>query len=148
MYRSSFMKQHSENVMVWNYENTDCSFKKTKFIVSFIIVFGTLSFPITAADVLIGDSVVREFVSEWVSVFVDCVQSAAWLSVVTRPPRRCINSCSTVSHCLSCCCWWWLIPGHHVCLFQGVYKSWKSPGIWNCSWKYWNLVDAPGNFFN
>jgi len=24
---------------------------------------------------------------------------------------------------------------------QGVYNYWKSPGIWNCSWKYWK---SPG----
>ena len=37
--------QHSETVMVWNYQNADCSFKNT-FIVSFTMIFGTLSFPI------------------------------------------------------------------------------------------------------
>jgi len=31
--------------MVWNYQNADCSFKN-KLIVLFIIIFGTLSFPI------------------------------------------------------------------------------------------------------
>jgi len=42
---SNFIKQHSETiVMVWNYQNADCIFKKK--IVSFIIIFGTLSFPI------------------------------------------------------------------------------------------------------
>ena len=39
------MKQHSETVMVWNYQNTDCSLKNT-FIVSFITAVGTLSFPV------------------------------------------------------------------------------------------------------
>jgi len=38
------MKQHSETVMVSNYQNADCSLRKN--IVSFIISFGTLSFPI------------------------------------------------------------------------------------------------------
>jgi len=36
--------------MVWNYQNADCSFKKNKFIVLFIIIFGILSFPISARD--------------------------------------------------------------------------------------------------
>jgi len=38
---------------------------------------------------------------------------------------------------------------------QGVHNSWNSwkfPGIWNCSCKYWKspgiLVDAPGKFYN
>jgi len=30
------IKQHSENVMVWNFQNADCSLRK-KIIVSFII---------------------------------------------------------------------------------------------------------------
>jgi len=46
IYGSNFIKQHSETVMVWNYQNADCSLRK-KFIVLFIITFGTLSFPIT-----------------------------------------------------------------------------------------------------
>jgi len=32
--------------MVWNYQNADCSLKN-KFIVLFITVIGTLSFPMT-----------------------------------------------------------------------------------------------------
>jgi len=36
-------KQHSETVIVLNYQNADYSLRK-KFIVSFIIIFGTLSF--------------------------------------------------------------------------------------------------------
>jgi len=44
---SNFIKQHTEAVMVWNYQNADCSFKN-KFIVSFIVnyYFGTLSSPL------------------------------------------------------------------------------------------------------
>jgi len=33
IYRSNFIKQHSETVMVWNYENADCSFKKLIYCV-------------------------------------------------------------------------------------------------------------------
>jgi len=40
----NFIKQHSETVVVWNYQNADCSLKN-KLIVSFVIIFGTLSFP-------------------------------------------------------------------------------------------------------
>jgi len=36
---SNFIKQHSETVMVWNYQNADCIEKK--FIVSIILIFGT-----------------------------------------------------------------------------------------------------------
>jgi len=43
-------KQHSETVMVWNYQNADCSLKN-KFIVLFIIIFGTLSFPTAATQI-------------------------------------------------------------------------------------------------
>ena len=39
----NFIKQHSETVMVWNYQNADCSLK-SKFIVLLMIIFGTLSF--------------------------------------------------------------------------------------------------------
>jgi len=39
---SNFIKQHSETVMVRNYHNVYCSLNK--FIVLFIIIFGTLSF--------------------------------------------------------------------------------------------------------
>jgi len=45
IYGNNFIKQHSETVMVWNYQNADCSLKNN-FIVLFIIVFGTLSFPV------------------------------------------------------------------------------------------------------
>jgi len=45
IYGSNFIKQHSETVMVRNYQNADCILRK-KFIVSFVI-FGTLSFPIS-----------------------------------------------------------------------------------------------------
>jgi len=48
IYRSNFIKHHSETVMVWNYPNAECSLRK-KIIVSFIIIFGTLSFPVSAA---------------------------------------------------------------------------------------------------
>jgi len=43
MYGSNVIKQHSETVIVWNYQNDDCSL--IKIIVSFVIIFGTLSFP-------------------------------------------------------------------------------------------------------
>jgi len=33
-----------KTVMVWNYQDDDCSFKKNKSLVLFIITFGTLSF--------------------------------------------------------------------------------------------------------
>ena len=39
--------QHPETVMVQKYRNADYSLNKNKFIVSFIIIFGTLSFPIS-----------------------------------------------------------------------------------------------------
>jgi len=44
IYRSNFIKQHSETVTVWNYENAGCSLRK-KIIVSFITILGTLSLP-------------------------------------------------------------------------------------------------------
>ena len=38
----------------------------------------------------------------------------------------------------------------HVCTYQGAWNSWKSHGIWNCSWKYWKspaiLLMLPENF--
>jgi len=43
--RGNVVKQHSEAVMVLNYQNADCSLKNN-FIVLFSITFGTLSFPI------------------------------------------------------------------------------------------------------
>ena len=45
IYGSNFVEQHSETVMVWNYQNADCSLRK-KNLLSFVIIFGTLSFPI------------------------------------------------------------------------------------------------------
>jgi len=41
----NFIKQHSETVMVWNYQYADCSLKN-KFVVLFIIIFGTFSFAV------------------------------------------------------------------------------------------------------
>jgi len=38
IYGSNFIKQHSETVVVWNYQNADCSLKN-KCIVSFIVTF-------------------------------------------------------------------------------------------------------------
>ena len=45
IYGSNFSKQHSETVMVSNYQNADCNLRR-KIVVSFIIIFGTLSFPV------------------------------------------------------------------------------------------------------
>ena len=42
VYGMSFIKQHSETVMVWNYQTADCSLQKLIYCV--IIIFGTLSF--------------------------------------------------------------------------------------------------------
>ena len=42
IYGSNFTKQHSETVMVWNYQNAGGSLRKN--IASFIIIFGTFSF--------------------------------------------------------------------------------------------------------
>jgi len=55
IYGSNVTKQDSETVMAWNYRNADCSLRK-KIIVSFIIIFGTFSFPV--------DTYVRVF-SSW-----------------------------------------------------------------------------------
>ena len=33
MYRSNFIKQHSETVVVWNYQNADCSLRKKCYCV-------------------------------------------------------------------------------------------------------------------
>ena len=41
IYESNSIKQYSETVMVWNYQNADRSLKN-KFIVLFIIIFDTL----------------------------------------------------------------------------------------------------------
>jgi len=43
IYGRSFIKHHSETVMVRNYENADCSLRK-KIIVSFIVIFGGTTF--------------------------------------------------------------------------------------------------------
>ena len=45
IYGSNFIKQHVETVMVWNYQHAHCSLRRN-FIASFIIIFGTLSFPV------------------------------------------------------------------------------------------------------
>ena len=46
IYGSNFSKQHSETVIRFDYwQNADCS-SKNKFIVSFLIILGTLSFPV------------------------------------------------------------------------------------------------------
>jgi len=47
IYGSNFVKRHSETVMVWNYQNADCSLK-INMTVLFITIFGTLPFPIAA----------------------------------------------------------------------------------------------------
>ena len=44
--RSNFIKQHSGNCYGSNYQNAACSLKN-KFIVSFIIIFGTFSLAVT-----------------------------------------------------------------------------------------------------
>jgi len=45
-YGSNFVKQQSETVTVWNYQNVDCSLKN-RFTVSFNMIFVTLPFPVT-----------------------------------------------------------------------------------------------------
>ena len=47
IYGNNFIKQHSETVMVWNYQNADCSLRKKIIVSFFFIIFGTLSFPNT-----------------------------------------------------------------------------------------------------
>jgi len=47
IHRSYFIKRHSETVTVRNYRIAHCSLKD-KFVVLFIIIFGSLSFPIRA----------------------------------------------------------------------------------------------------
>jgi len=47
IYGNNFIRQHSETVMVWNYQSDDCSLRK-KISCHFIIIFGTVSFPIVA----------------------------------------------------------------------------------------------------
>jgi len=42
IYGNNFIKQHSETVMDWNSQNANCSWRKN--VVSFIIIYGTLSF--------------------------------------------------------------------------------------------------------
>jgi len=54
IYGIDYIKQHSETVTVWNYQNVDCSLKN-KFIVSFIIIFGTLSFPMRRSFLVSGE---------------------------------------------------------------------------------------------
>jgi len=44
MYGNNRIKQHSQTVAVWHYENADCSLRK-KNIVSFIVICGTLNVP-------------------------------------------------------------------------------------------------------
>ena len=44
--RKQFYQTALQTVMVRNYQNADCSLRKN--MVSFIIIFGTLSFPIAA----------------------------------------------------------------------------------------------------
>jgi len=47
IHRSYFIKRHSETVTVRNYRIAHCSLKD-KFVVLFIIIFGSLPFPIRA----------------------------------------------------------------------------------------------------
>ena len=42
IYQSNFIKQHSETVTVWNYQNADY---RKKIHCAFVIIFGALSFP-------------------------------------------------------------------------------------------------------
>ena len=46
-----FIKQHSETVIVWNCQNANCSLRKV-ITVSFVIIFGTLSFPMPCVFLL------------------------------------------------------------------------------------------------
>ena len=56
IYRSDVIKQHSETVIVWDYQNADGSWRKIFFIALFIIIFSTLSFPypFCALTLLVG----------------------------------------------------------------------------------------------
>ena len=47
IHRSNFVKQHSETVMVRNYQNADCGLKN-KFSESFTIIVGTVLFRIVS----------------------------------------------------------------------------------------------------
>ena len=65
MHGSNFIKQHCETFTIWNYQYADCS-SKNKFIVSFIIIFDTLSF-------------LSSGVLAWLSVWSE-VQTCIWPS--------------------------------------------------------------------
>jgi len=62
LYGSNFVKQHSETVMVWKYQNADCSLRK-KTIVSSVIIFGIPSFPIALVFLVKSINIKLMFVS-------------------------------------------------------------------------------------
>jgi len=54
MHGSNFIEEHSETVTVRNCQNAGIAVFKNRFIASFIIIFGTLSFPIAVTSNFIG----------------------------------------------------------------------------------------------
>ena len=61
-YGSNFIKQHSETVTVWNYQNANCSLRKKLYCVIYTIIFGTLSFPIDGLITSLSASFLSGFV--------------------------------------------------------------------------------------
>jgi len=60
----NYIKQHSENVMVWNYQNADCSLRN-KFTVLFIVFVPYFHFPAFSA---LPDNNLTRSVSEMIKV--------------------------------------------------------------------------------
>ena len=44
-YMEAIVSDSSRKLMIWDYQNSDCSLRKKTFLLSFIIIFNTLSYP-------------------------------------------------------------------------------------------------------
>ena len=75
------IKQHSETVMVWHYQNADCTFKKITALL--IIIFGTLSFPVTHRDVAVPN--IKSLRYDTIrDASLTCARTPTWVSLIYR----------------------------------------------------------------
>jgi len=112
IYLNNFIKQLSETVMAWNCQNDDCSFKN-KFIVLFIIIFGTLSYAVGQHRCCVVIVILSQTAAD--------AETGRVLRVRGRSLCHVVTSCFSNSSTRVCCtrsrrpgrtwwCWAWSAP--------------------------------------
>ena len=108
---SNFIRQLSETVMVWSYQNADCSLKKINLLCH-IVIFCTLSFPNAGGVMLWADGRGRAqtFLLLFLQQITDhgCVRLYVQKVIIIYSPNNTTACTCTIRFAgvLQCCCPW------------------------------------------